>query len=85
MTPGDGNLMSQNRAPLVLFRTRFFGIDPRDQIPDYEWKDRFTSDQSRLNEADAVVFHIPDLRGTPIEATPRRSGRSGWHGAKRAR
>ncbi len=66
--------MSQNRAPLVLFRTRFFGRDPRDQIPDYEWKDRFTSDQSRLNEADAVVFHIPDLRETPIESTPRRSG-----------
>jgi hypothetical protein len=65
--------VSESRAPLVLFRTKFFQIDPLDQIPNYEWKDRFTSDQSRLNEADAVVFHIPDLRETPI-VTPRRPG-----------
>jgi hypothetical protein len=65
--------MSESRAPLILFRTKFFQIDPLEQIPNYEWKDRFTSDQSRLNEADAVVFHIPDLRETPI-ATPRRPG-----------
>jgi alpha-1,3-fucosyltransferase 10 len=65
--------MPQSRAPLVLFRTGFFQIDPCEQIPDYEWKDRFTSDQSRLDEADAVIFHIPDLREKPV-VTPRRPG-----------
>lgn len=50
--------MRQSRAPIVLFRTGFFGIDPREQIPDYEWKDRFTRDQSLLEEAGAVIFHV---------------------------
>jgi hypothetical protein len=46
--------------PLILFRTHFFGLPPSLSALSSEQQEGFTLDQSRLREADAVVFHIPE-------------------------
>jgi hypothetical protein len=66
--------MNPSRTPLVLFRTSFFGTTPIDHIVGLEQEDHFTVDQSRLKEADVVVFHVPDLRLSDIGDTPKYSG-----------
>jgi hypothetical protein len=66
--------MTSNGFPLILFRTNFFRESPLQRIADSEWRHCFTTDQSRLAEADAVVFHIPELRWDPVESTPRYPG-----------
>jgi alpha-1,3-fucosyltransferase 10 len=47
-------------APLILFRTNFFGSAPSLAGISPELQKDFTLDHSRLREADAVVFHIPE-------------------------
>ncbi|OEO28518.1 hypothetical protein VW23_004475 [Devosia insulae DS-56] len=61
-------------GPLILFRTPYFrGPVPLAGVPD-ELRHHFTTDQARLREADAVVFHIPDWRPTQLDDTPKYPG-----------
>src|SRR5262249_46331338 len=61
-------------APLILFRTRFFGHAPWLGALSLEELQDFTLDQSRLREADAVGFHIPESSWSPFEDTPKFPG-----------
>jgi hypothetical protein len=61
-------------GPLILFRTPVFrGPVPLLGVPD-ELRPHFTTDQARLRDADAVVFHIPDWRRTQLDDTPKYPG-----------
>ena len=62
-----------SRRPLILFRTGFFGRSPLDLVP-AQIVDHFTTDLSRIGEADAVIFHIPDWRRSLPEDTPKFPG-----------
>jgi hypothetical protein len=54
-------------GPLVLFRTPYFrGPIPLHGVPP-ELRHHFTTDASRLAEADAVVFHVPDWQRLQLE------------------
>lgn len=48
--------------PLILFYTRFFGSPVDLDAIDCGGCGRWTNDRRRIAEADAVVFHIPNLR-----------------------
>lgn len=63
--------MKPATGPLILFHTPYFGGAPTAGLgvgPDCN----FTEDAGRVAEADAVVFHIPDVRRWP--AIPRYPG-----------
>jgi alpha-1,3-fucosyltransferase 10 len=66
--------LATSKRPLVLFRTPYFrGPVQLERIP-AELRPHFTADQSRLAEADAVVFHIPDWKRAQLEDTPKYPG-----------
>lgn len=48
--------------PLILFYTNFFRSPVTIDGADHGARGRFTTDRRRIAEADAVVFHIPNLR-----------------------
>ena len=53
-------------APLVLFYNRaFFGFGDPTKV-DCGGRCEFTSDRRRIAQANAIVFHIPTLRGIPL-------------------
>jgi len=54
-------------TPLILFRTPYFrGPVPLHGVP-AELRHHFTTDASRVAEADAVVFHVPDWQRLQLE------------------
>lgn len=65
---GDGvSLAGEDRntadeGPLILFYTRFFGKPVDVAAIDCGRPARWTNDRRRIAEADAVVFHIPNIR-----------------------
>ena len=64
-------------TPLILFRTRDPGSVPLLQSLRLQLPAGFTFDQSRLREADAVVFYIPEWswgRASTFQDTPKFPG-----------
>jgi hypothetical protein len=61
-------------GPLILFCTPYFGGPvPLHGVPP-ELRRHFTTDRSRLAEADAVVFHVPDWRRLQLEDVRKYPG-----------
>ena len=61
-------------APLILFRTPYFrGPVPLHGVP-VTLRHHFTTDMSRVAEADAVVFHAPDWQRLQLEDMPKYPG-----------
>jgi hypothetical protein len=60
--------------PLIVFATRYFQrAPPFDQIPT-EVLGHFSDDRSKLKDADAVIFHIPDFTYRRFGDTPKYRG-----------
>lgn len=66
--------MTRGSGPLVLFRTPYFGGPISLEGVPQELQAHFTTDQTRLRDADAVVFHIPDWRMSQLADTPKYPG-----------
>ena len=64
--------------PVVLFDNRPFPPLRDPSSIDCGGACVFTWDRRRLDEAAAVVFHIPTLAGIPLPA--KAPGSDGWHG-----
>ncbi len=61
-------------APLILLRTPYFrGPVSLEGVPE-ALRSHFTADASRIAEADAVVFHVPDWRASQLHDTPKYPG-----------
>lgn len=60
--------------PLIVFATRYFQRPaPLEQVPQ-ELRGHFSDDLSRLKDADAVVFHIPDFTHRRFGDMPKYRG-----------
>jgi alpha-1,3-fucosyltransferase 10 len=53
-------MAQDEKGPLVLFYTSFFGRRPPFEAGTGRRPVRLTFDRSRMREADVVIFHIPD-------------------------
>ena len=60
-------------SPLIVFATAYFGRSALEHVP-ADVKPCFSDDRSRLREADAVVFHIPDFTYRRFGDTPKYPG-----------
>src|SRR4051812_23253931 len=66
------------RPRLLLFYNHYWEIDPAARIaPGFVEGWTITSDSARIDEADAVVFHVPDVRAWPAAKRPGQTW-VGW-------
>jgi hypothetical protein len=77
------------RRPRIVFYNDFFGSTPDLSRLDAEEREAFSSDRSCYPNADADVFHVPDLFSTSlgrqeVEST-NRAGSFGLRGPWKAR